>query len=455
MIRPAFSRRTLLQGLGVSAAALPLLNASAPRAAGLSGPKRFIVLLSPNGVLDDKWWPATPGSTFTFPVMTQSLEPYKADIIVMNGVQMRCFMDDKPRAFGSEAPSTGGSHDNYPAALTGRKLLRFAAFDKMADGPSIDQYIADGLVRNGVNTPFRSLTLGAKTQTGKSDQAIFRASDQPVTPENDPSKVYTQLFAGRTLDTSALDRLRADRKSILDFVGGELTTFGLRMGTEDRRKIDAHLQTVRDLERQLDTMTAAGCAPPAAGTIANAGAIFPDIIKSHIDLAVTAFACDLTRVVSLQMSDHGGTLVFDFLGGAFTQPSASGDFGRIHNTHEIAHHATEEPDLKIGVEQFFMSQVAYLLKALKAVPEGAGTMLDNTVVLYMNHAHNGGAHNSDNLPMLIAGGGGGQFKGGRYLKLANVPHNGVLAAVANAMDVTTATFGDPQYGGELPGLRAT
>jgi hypothetical protein len=438
--------------MGGSLALLPLLNASEARAAAL--PRRLIVVVSPNGVIDAEWW-AAPGNTFTFPSMTQSLEPYKSDVIMLNGVELKNFTDDRPRAYMDEKPSAGGSHDNFPALLTGKKLLRFAAFDKMADGPSIDQYVADGLIKSGVQTPFRSLALGAKSSTGKSDQLVFRAADQPVTPENDPTKVFKALFTGRTLDPASLDKLKADRKSLLDFVARDLTRFGKRLGTEDQAKVQAHLQTIRDIETQVATLTPAACAAPDPGTIAAATAAFPNIIKSQMDLAATALACNLTRVVTLSMNDSGGTLVFDFLGGEFTQPSKSGDFGKIHNTHEIAHHWREEPQLKIQVEQFYVGQVAYLIKTLKSIKEGPGTLLDNTAILYVNNAHDGGAHNSDNLPCFIAGSCGGAFKGGRSLKFSpRVPMNGVLIALANAMGVATQTFGDPAYGGELAGLRS-
>lgn len=454
MIRPALCRRTFLRSSGASLALLPLLGASETRA-GTGAPRRLIVVVSPNGVLDADWWPSATGTDFTFPAMTQSLEAVKSDVIVMNGVELKNFTSDRPRASGNEAPSAGGSHDNFPALLTGKKMLRFAAFDKTADGPSIDQLIADELGKQGVSTPFRALALGAKTQTGKSDQLIFRGPDQPVTPENDPGKVFNTLFASGALDTSSLDRLKADRRSVLDFVARDLERFGKRLGAEDQAKIAAHLQTVRDIEKQIATLGAAACAAPPAGAVAKAGADFPTLIKSQMDLAVAAFACDLTRVVSLQLNDHGGTLVFDFLGGEFTQPSKSGDFGKIHNTHEIAHHAGEEPQLKIQVEQFYVSQVAYLIKQLAAVKDVNGaSLLDNTAVLYLNNAHNGGAHSSDNLPCLIAGSCGGAFKGGRSLKFTpRVNTNGVFIALANAMGVRVDTFGDPELGGEIPGLR--
>jgi hypothetical protein len=450
------SRRAFVRGLGASGALLPLLHPRHAHAA--PPPRRLIVVITPNGVLDDYWWPAGPaGDAFTFPDMTKSLEPHKSELIVFKGLQLRCFMDDKPRAFGTAAPSAGGSHDNYPALLTGKKLLRFAAFNKTADGPSIDQYIADGLVKNGVKTPFRALTLGAKTQTGKSDQAIFRDADQPITPENSPAKLFDTLFAGRALDPGAFNKLRADRKSVLDFVAKDLQSFATRLGTEDKQKVQGHLQTIRDLEGELAAAGGAGtagCAAPDKASLAMAD--FPTTIKAHMDLSVAALACDLTRVITLQLSDNGGTMVFDFLGGDFTQPSKSGDFGKIHNTHEIAHHAGEADikPLKIQVEQFFMERVAYLIGKLKSVREGAGTLLDNTAVLYMNNAHNGGGHSSDHIPMVLAGRCGGAFKTGRYLQYNKLPHNGVLVALANAMGVPTETFGDPAYGGELPDLRA-
>jgi hypothetical protein len=448
----AMRRRELLAGIGASAV-LPLLHSGRARAA--SYPKRFFFLMSPNGVLDDKWWPKGAGSDFTLPEMTSSLEPYKGDIVILNGVQLRCFMDDKPRAFGNEEPSAGGSHDDGPALITGRKLLRFAAGDCVASGPSLDQYIADGLIANGIQTPVRTLTLGARTMTGKSHQVIHRAADSAVTPENNPANVYKSIFAGKMLGNSAdADRIKAENKSILDFVSHDLEALSKYVGTDDKAKLAAHMASVRDLETQLDGLGAVTCSTPAAPpTLSTNSVDFAKTIKAQLDLSVKAMACDLTRVVSMQMSDCFGTVPTDFLGGKFAENSPSGDFGKVHNTHEIAHHGGDEPDLKIGVEQFFVSQLAYLIGELKKVPEGSGTLLDNTVVLYMNQAHNGGAHSTDNMPIVLAGRCGGTLTTGRYLTFPKVPTNGLLAAIANMMDVKTTTFGDPVYGGELAGIR--
>lgn len=446
---PHVSRRLFLSGLGIGGAALPLLNASeAPAQASLS-PKRLVIVVQPNGVIDEEWWPAQTGASFTLPQMTAPLEPYKSDLIVLDGLQLKCFMDDEPRPFGGAGPSAGGSHDNYPALLTGKKLLRFAAFDKMADGPSLDQYVADGLVAQGIATQFRSLNLGAKTQTGKSDQLIFRGADQPVTPENDPRATFDSLFAGNNLGESELERLRTDRRSVLDFVTKELEAFQTNLGTEDRAKVQAHLQTIRDLEQQLSGSSVGCTAPIMPGDDLD----FPTTIRAQMDLAVAALACDLTRVVVIQMSDHGGTVPTGFLGGEFAENSPSGDFGNMHNTHEIAHHWREQEHLKIGVERFYMEQVAYLVGRMAGIQEGDQRLLDNSALLYMNNAHDGGAHNSDRMPMLLAGSCGGYFSTGRALKFDKRPHNGVLVALANAMGVETETFGDPQYGGELSELK--
>jgi len=322
----------------------------------------------------------------------------------------------------------------------------------VAGGPSIDQYIGSSLVKAGYKG-LPSLNLGVFVKS--TGRLSWRAAGDPVIPATDPYKVFTQLFGasmptagGGTTPDPAVARKRAIKKSVLDNVIADLNRFTSRVGTEDRAAIQAHLESIRSLETDLDRQTTppVGKVPvlPQGVDTASTNA-FETTTKMMIDISVAALAADATRMVVLQLGDQGdANVIFTKLG--FKAAGTGDKTGDDHGFHNIAHINGADKD---KCDTWFQTQLAYAIGGMKT----AG-LLDRGVMLAMNSMRHG-MHEFNNVPALLAGNAGGYFKTGRSIKLANnTAPNGILIALANALGVPTQTFGRAEYGGELAVLRS-
>jgi Protein of unknown function (DUF1552) len=452
--RHVHSRRSLLKAMGLGPALLPLLEAERALGAcgGVSGPKRVFILVWANGMCGGPTEPwATTGANFTLPPQMAPLAPYTQDLILMDGLDYD-FITDMP-GFGER---TG--KDCFPGMLTGAfyQLLSTSSSSDLAGGISIDQYIGNGLRANGY-LGLTSLNLAVdEVSTG---HLSWRAAGAVVLPNNSPVRAFSQVFVGQST-MPPVDRILAMRKSVLDYVVGDLNRFVATVGgTADKANVAAHLQNVRDLEQrlaQLGVSTAApACVPPVLDpTVSTVGSInFEAVTKMQIDLAVAALAADATRVVVLQLGDQANANVFLTSLGSGFEPggldSSDPNTGDVNGLRAIA---KEDGARKVTVDTWFMSQLAYAINSLQGVLDGAGTMLDNTALLAMSNMRTG-QEESTGVPAILAGSCGGYFKTGRSLSLTNTPNNGVLIALANAMGIPTTTFGEAMYGGELTVLK--
>ncbi|HZH04925.1 MAG TPA: DUF1552 domain-containing protein, partial [Myxococcaceae bacterium] len=256
MKRNVQSRRDLLRALGAGAALLPLLEATQAR--GATFPKRLIVLVQTNGTLADHFFPQGGGtnlSGLTLPAITQPLEEFKPYLNFFRGLGMKNFTD---------YPDHGAGHENFSCTLTGTKghEVQDGGTRFVGGGPSIDQYVADGIA-NQVVLPLRSLVLGL-TDPNESyhhqSRCFYRGPNAPVNPETNPSRAFSSVFEGRGADADPqILRMRARRKSVLDYVTRDLSAYAKRLGTEDRQKVASHLQAVRELEQRVSAKGAAEC----------------------------------------------------------------------------------------------------------------------------------------------------------------------------------------------------
>lgn len=498
------SRRDFLKAAGVSGAMLPLLEGGRARAA--TAPKRLAIFCWSNGIRRNDFWPelgptksetdwklpvpgtAPPQQT---PVAVPMLEPlvkeFRDDMMVVGGFDISAFYEAQ-RANYQKTPRRGDAHETMPALLTGAYPAQFRDFFQSAGGPSIDQYIGRELAkRHGLAFP--SLVIGGRANAGYQGTISYAGYDDPgITPENNPNTIFKNLFAGRNLPAGTIDRLALARKSVLDYLGPELNRFQQQVGTSNKQKIDAHLQTIRDLETQLKAQAnAVACeAPKAPSGDFGPNDMLPSLLKLNCELLATAFRCDLTRVATFNFENTGGNnIAFSWLGQEFT---GKGDEYPTRQHHDIAHNFFRS-DLGAlrhsRVNQWFFEQVAYFARLLKNTPEGNGTMLDNTAIVVLNSM--GQNHAAMGIPCVILGSCGGYFKTkGRLVRLneyakpsnhaffwgpgelgmrdgklmeynayavAGAPINRLLVSLANAMDVPTATFGESRYGGELTELR--
>ncbi len=446
------SRRRLLQGALAATAAVPLLNAERARGDEGAVPRRFVVFYTPNGTLESQWMPRGTETDWTLSPLLTPLEPFKSKLLPLRGINMDVVVNSN---IGSEhARGIGG-------LLTGRALLRgnFRSFNSSnagwSSGISLDQHLANTLKPS---TLFRTLELGVQVRDAEVRGRIcYAGPDRPIPPREDPYDTFTQLFGaavpGQGGGSDALDRLRAQRKTVLDLVREEIAEVRPRVGAEDRIKLDAHLQSVRDIEGRLagggtGATGATVCTGPALGERIDLSddANMPAIGKLQMDLAAAALACDLTRIVTIQWSYAESEHLYPFL-------------GLRENHHAISHQWDAQGKAKYStIHTWFAEQLAYLLGKLDSYAEGDRTLLDNTVVLWVTEISESTQHALTNMPFLLAGSAGGVFRTGRfvdYLANGGAPrqHNDLLLTIANAMGTKDTSFGDPEFSsGPLPGL---
>ena len=476
-LRPTrFSRRSLLAGLGAGAALVPLLHSTRSYGEAPAFPRRLITIVWPNGVMPEQFWPTGELDDWTIDPGENSplapLIPHKQDIIVVGGLEFTNFLE----------LGQGGGHAALPFMFTGVPGAKFDGkisdgLDLTAGGPSVDQFIAGELAKTHA-LPFHSLVLQSTQLSGDDHYVSFSGAPlggkpNAPTPEYDPVRLFDDLFASGLIDPEKAKKIRAERQSILDHVGDGLTRMSQRVGTEDRQKLEAHLAAVRDVEKQLAELSDTCVLPPRPAddidyTTEVANPNIPLIHQLQMDMTVAAMACDMTRVSSILWGNsHNNHYTFFWLGDEFTDPGEemenAGFDGPYRHHHEIAHNAHVDDKhraMKNKVDQWFFSQLAYLIQKLKDTPEGDGSMLDNTVILFANNMEVGAAHSTRDLPWVLAGGGGGHFKTGRFVRWASgepdktIPQNILLTSLCRAMELDVETFGDPKYGtGELEILR--
>jgi len=459
------SRRAFLKGLGLGGAFLPLVGPDAALGA-VGGPKRCVIVGWTNGYVMSAWRPSGSGTTFTFNDILKPLEPFKTRTIVIDGVSQRVHYEANAKALGWGKDQWYGGHDGYPGVLTGVPLSKYADNLEWSGGDSIDQFIAVEAAKQQ-KLPFDSLTLGVSKETGGYYGSLSYKGQSPgITAERDPANLFRRLFATGTtgaLPAGQVDRAFLARKSVLDYLHRDLDAFGARLGGDDKHAVTTHLESIRDIEKQITaapafdpTSAAKACSSATSpGTMnLNDANNMPKQIKALCDLIVLAYRCNLARVATLSLSNAGGDdCFFPFLGADFV---GKGDEYPERQYHDITHNQGKSPDhtrRKIRVEQFFFEQVAYLAGAFAAVPEpSGGTMLDSTLIAVTNSM--GSNHDSHLVPFTLVGNIGGYFRTGQYLKVDREAHNKVMVSIASAMGVDGSKWGAPQYASELAGLKA-
>ena len=452
------NRRTFLRSAGGGAIALPLLEAMTTRSwAGNGGaPPRFVVFFTGNGTIVDRWTPVGGEYDFVLDDPTDPgrilapLQPRRDELLILGGVHMHS-RDHGP---GGNPHDLGMGH-----MLTATDLVvgpsgvgEFSHLpDGSAGGPSIDQVVADAISED---TAYRSLEFGVRANLDLvrqiTSRMCYRAPFEVLPPENDPRAAFDLLFRNLDDDPAELARLKARRQSVLDGVKADLDRLRAQLGAADRQKIEAHLQSVEEVEQSIDGSGGAltGCAQPdePADVDHQANDLYPEIGKAQMDLLVMALACDLTRVASLQWSTAQGGVRFGWL-------------GHSAHHHNLSHEADNDAGARaqlIEINRWYAEQFAYLLDRLAAQPEGAGTLLDNTIVLWVNELGNGDSHQKTDIPFVLAGNFGGVLDTGRFVQCGGAAHNDLYIALLHAFgqrDVTT--FGNPAVAtGPLSGVLA-
>jgi hypothetical protein len=443
---PQLTRRHFLRAAGGAAVALPLLSSLRAGAAGETFPKRLLLMYTPNGVIPDAWWPlnATSETSWDLNTIHKPLAPFKDRLLFLNGVDLE---------IAESGP--GGLHQRGIGGLfTGQQLQSGELFVDgcgqhagWANGISVDQQIAKTVA---VGTPITSLELGVRaTENDVQGRIAYAGPGAPLPPMNDPSEVFQRLFSGFGQNTDQLAELRARRKSVLDTVQSQFKSVSARVSSADQQKLEAHLTLVRDLETRMASGSAASngsksCVAPAVPVALDPDSEddMPIIAGLHLDMLATAFACDLTRIASFQISTSLNRIRYPWL-------------DSMGEGHSLSHQGPSDANAfkELVSRQTWHSQMlANFLTRLSQIPEGSGTVLDNTLVLWGNEVSQGNTHSHFSIPFLAAG-GGWYFRTGRSLRYENASHNDLLVSVLNAMGVPDTSFGQADLcHGPLAGL---
>ena len=445
MSRNPISRRTVLQGLS-TAIALPWLEAMGPMAAWAeesssstkTAPNRMAFLYVPNGKNMADWTPTTEGAGFELTPILAPLAPVKDDILVLTGLTA-----DGARAHGDG----GGDHARALASfLTGAHPVKTDGTD-IRNGISVDQVAAS---RIGDQTRLASLEIGceAGAMAGNCDSGYscvysstmaWRSATQPMPKEVNPKLVFERLFgAGAGADRVKRDQLR---QSVLDFVREDTKDLTGKLGKTDQRKLDEYFSSIRDIEQRIArSASLPEVKTPDFPVPAGIPGDFQEHIRLMCDLMVLAFQSDLTRVCSFVLTNEGSNRAYPFI-------------GVPEGHHELSHHGNDvKKKEKIrDINTFHVTQLSYLLQKLKAIPEGEGTLLNNCLIAYGSANSDGNAHNHDDLPVLLAGHGGGTLRTGRHLRYPKeTPVSNLWLSMLERMDVNVPFLGDST--GALTGL---
>jgi hypothetical protein len=428
-------RRTFAKGLGAAITMLPWLEALQPARAQEQAPiQRLVLMFNPNGTVQSQFWPTVirSESDFDLSPILAPLEAHKARLLLLKGLSI---------SVAKVGP--GGPHQKGTGGLfTGRELQAGKFLDGCgaaagwANGASIDQTIADVI---GQNTLLPSLELGIRaTQAEVRSRVIYEGPGAPLPPEDDPTLVYQRLFSGLQMAPDELTRLRAQRLSVLDVVKGQFAEIEMSLGSADKARLEQHAEMVRGVERRLDLITGVSgqCSIPAAPP-----ALAPDdentmaqISQLQTDLMATAFACDLTRVGSLQYSTAINAIRFPWL-------------NSLGDGHTLSHAPDSDMDASAQLTlraNWHAAQLAHFMDTLAAIPEGNGSVLDHTLIVWGNELGVGNLHGHDDIPFVVAGGGVG-WRMGRMLQYEALPHNRLLVSLQNAFGIPSTSYGYTDY----------
>lgn len=429
------SRRTFLRGSG-AAIALPLLDSMVPARTALAQTaatprSRLGCIYIPHGATMDKWTPATTGKGFELSEILSPLAPYRDRL---------CVISDLGHA--PVAPwvgeDTGGAENHVRAAAVFLSGAHPVKGDRAIVGPSIDQIAAQHV---GQDTPMPSIELSIEP-VGLNCDANFtcayrntlswKSATVPMPMENNPQVVFERLFGDGGTDAERRER-RQQAKSLLDSVGEQVANLNKQLPASDRVRLSQYLEEVREIERrveQVDQRLSRDLELPAAPVG------IPNDFEAHLellfDLQVLAYKTEITRISTLMLARENSNA-------RFPRSGVSEGF------HNASHHSNERANMDqfAVLNRYHVTQFAKFLEKLRTTPDGDGSLLDHSMVLYGSSLSDGNEHNYDPLPVLLAGGASGRLEGGRHLRHApHTPMSNLLLTMLAKLDVHIESIGD-------------
>jgi hypothetical protein len=444
------SRRSVLRGLGATIA-LPVLDAMYPAFASQAvrkalAPNRMAFLYVPNGIVMEEWTPT--GSSLgsaplaDLPRISRALFPYRDDVMILTGLTSDA---------GREHGDGGGDHARAGAAYLTAVHPRKTYGKDIKAGVSMDQLAARHFEGQ---TRFGSLELGCEEgiQGGNCDNGYscaysnslsWRTENTPNPPEIRPRAVFERMFgvADDEKDPSRRQRFGTYRRSILDMARSEAQSLKASLGADDRLKLDEYLYAVRDIEKRIQSAERTNVdRVPIDAPSASVPDDFAEHSRLMTDLIALAFQTDMTRVITVLLAIE-------------QSPRNYPEIGITEGHHGLTHHQGDKAKIEkvTQINEYHITQFTYLLDKFKSTPDGDGTLLDNSMVVYGSGLADGNQHQHHNLPAVLAGRGRGTLHPGRHVRYADeTPMANLYVSMLDRMGVPAAQIGDST--GQLDGL---
>jgi len=431
-------RRMFLRGIG-AAVGLPFLDAMTPALAaptrnGAKSPTRMAFVYVPNGIIMPHWTPDEEGADYKFKSVMEPMAPHRDKTLVLTGLTQ-----NGGRALG-DGP---GDHARAAASfLTGMHPRKTAGAD-IKIGVSVDQVAAQ---KNGHLTRFPSLELGLEDgrlvgscdsgySCAYSNNLAWRTENSPLPPEINPRLIFERLFGSgdEVEDAAARARRLKYQKSILDNTLTDTESLKKQLGSTDRRKIDEYLYSVREIEKRIEAneKDSKQMAPPFPKPD-GAPLDYSEHARLIYDLMTVAFQMDATRVITFMMAREGS-------GRPYREISIS------DSHHSLTHHRNnaEMVEKVRQINRYHVEQFAAWIDRLRKIPDGEGSLLDSSMIVYGSGISDGNRHTHHDLPVLLVGGGNGTLKPGRHVKYEkDTPMNNLFVAMLDRVNVNVESLGD-------------
>ncbi len=441
------SRREVLRGMGVTVA-LPFLDAMVPaRTSAAQTPAtrlRFAAIEMVHGaagstkigIEKNMWSPAAIGRSFDLsPTSLSPLEPFRNDLTIVSNTDVR-------NAEAFEAPEIGGDHFRSSAVFLTQMHPRQTQGSDVRVGTSLDQYFAQ---KYGQDTAIPSLQLCIENvdQAGGcsygyscvyTDSISWASPEEPLPMVRDPRAVFDMLFGVGATPKERAER-RSEDRSILDWIREDMSRLRNTLGNADRARLNDYLEDIYEIERRIkrvEAQNSGGEPRELPGAPVGVPDSFEEHIKLMFDLQALAFASDITRVFAFKLGRDASNRVF-------------AESGTSTGFHSASHHGDREDRVTAfaRINRYHISMLPYFLDKLKKTPDGDGTLLDNTLVLYGSPMGNSNVHNHKRCPLFLAGHAGGKLKGGLHIKTPDgTPMANAMLTVGNMLGLEVEKFGD-------------
>lgn len=401
--KSALPRRTVLRGMG-AAVALPFLDAMVPAmSARTAGAPRFTAIYVGNGVNVNEWTPSSEGTGFAFSPTLKPLQPFRDRTLVLSG------LDNFP---ATDQGDSGGQHPRAaPAFMSSVHPKQTEGADVRA-GTTMDQIIARSICQDS-KLPSLEVAVDRNDVVGACDHGYacaymnsmsWKTPTTPLPAETSPRFVFERLFGSGDTAEERRERSEEDR-SILDSVTEEIASLRKRLGAHDRAKLGEYFDSVREVEQRIAKTESSSPDMVIPGRPIGEPETFREHAELMFDLQALAFQADITRVTSFLMARENITRAYNEIG----VPEAH---------HAVSHHANNPEKLAMyaKINTYHVDTLAYFIRKLQSIPDGDGTLLDHSVVLYGAGMSDGNTHNNYNVPVLVIGGRDRQIEGNRHVR---------------------------------------